>query len=134
VGHAPHKGAPDLSRASPRRATAAQDPGGLARRTMGAPGAAPPAAGAAMRRASMGMHAGTEGRLRRVSTATRPLALDSGDVAAEILPPPSPGRPRTSVDGGAAAGASSPGRRASSEWWRHRRGPLMKAPQGAPNA
>ena len=70
---------------------ASQGPATLARRTMG-----PRAAGQAGNPGShpnlnLARRSSMAGGLRRVSVSTRPLALDSGDVAAEILPPSSPG-------------------------------------------
>lgn len=67
---------------------ASQGPATLARRTMGARAAGDPGT---RPNTNLARRSSMAGGLRRVSVSTRPLALDSGDVAAEILPPSSPG-------------------------------------------
>lgn len=101
------------------------------RRTMGAPGGgASPAGGTAA--ANLGRRSSVPGSgLRRVSTCTRPLELDSGDVAAEILPPPSPVRPTSGT--GEGARTSGEGGRSSAEWWRTVRARAVKQPAGDSN-
>ena len=68
---------------------ASQGPATLARRTMGARAAGQAGAPGTHPNLNLAWRSSMAGGLRRVST--RPLALDTGDVAAEILPPSSPG-------------------------------------------
>ena len=70
---------------------ASQGPATLARRTMGARAAGQAGNPGSHPSLNLARRSSMAGGLRRVSVSTRPLALDSGDVAAEILPPSSPG-------------------------------------------
>ena len=89
-------GAGGLARSSvpaPQLGRASQGPASLARRTMGAKAAGQAGSPGPHPRPSLNLaRRSSVAGLRRTSVSTRPLALDSGDVAAEILPPSSPGK------------------------------------------